>query len=87
MIKECFVAELKMYEKGRGVEVSGPLSYDVIYRDEEGNLPENVPDYFASNVFNESVMKEKLPKSVYKSLLRTKQLSVKRIRNLLSKNN
>lgn len=37
MIKECFIAELKMYEKGRGVELSNPLSYDVIYRDSEGN--------------------------------------------------
>ena len=37
MIKECFVAELKMYEKGRGVELSDVLSYDVIYKDEDGN--------------------------------------------------
>lgn len=36
----------------------------------------NVPEYFACNVFNETVMKEKLPKSVYKSLLKTKQLGV-----------
>ena len=43
MIKECFVAELKMYEKGRGVEVSNPMSLDVIYKDEEGNY---------RNVFN-----------------------------------
>ena len=43
MIKECFVAELKMYEKGRGVELSSPLSYDVVYKDEDGNY---------RNVFN-----------------------------------
>ena len=36
----------------------------------------NVPDYFACNVFNEETMKTKLPKSVYKSLLKTKQLGI-----------
>ena len=34
----------------------------------------HVPEYFASNVFNESVMKDKLPKPIYKTLLRAKQL-------------
>ena len=43
MINECFVAELKMYEKGKGVEVSDPLSYDIIFRDEFGEY---------RNVFN-----------------------------------
>ena len=45
MIKECFIAELKMYEEGRGVELSEPLSLDVIYRDSEGNY---------RNLFNDS---------------------------------
>ncbi len=31
----------------------------------------NVPDYFGSMVFGESVMKERLPKDVYKSLKMT----------------
>lgn len=34
----------------------------------------NVPDYFGCNVFNEETMKNRLPKNVYKSLLKTKQL-------------
>lgn len=33
-----------------------------------------VTEYFACNVFSDSVMKEKLPKNVYKSLVRTKML-------------
>ncbi|MGN1415404.1 MAG: glutamine synthetase III [Oscillospiraceae bacterium] len=36
----------------------------------------HVPELFASNVFNETVMKDKLPKPVYKSLLKTKQLGI-----------
>ena len=36
----------------------------------------SVPEYFACNVFNEETMKEKLPKSTYKSLLKTKQLGI-----------
>ena len=34
----------------------------------------SVPDYFGCNVFNEETMKARLPKNVYKSLLKTKQL-------------
>lgn len=34
----------------------------------------SVPDYFGCNVFNEEIMKARLPKNVYKSLLKTKQL-------------
>ena len=37
---------------------------------------QKVPEYFACNVFNEETMKEKLPKSTYKSLLKTKQLGI-----------
>ncbi len=37
---------------------------------------ENVPDYFGCNVFNEEIMKNRLPKNVYKSLLKTKQLGI-----------
>ncbi|MGN0693012.1 MAG: glutamine synthetase III, partial [Oscillospiraceae bacterium] len=36
----------------------------------------HVPELFASNVFNETVMKDKLPKPVYKSLLKKKQLGI-----------
>lgn len=36
----------------------------------------NVQEYFGCNVFNEKTMRDKLPKSVYKSLLRTKKLGV-----------
>ncbi len=36
----------------------------------------SVPDYFGCNVFNEKTMRERLPKSVYKSLLKTKNLGV-----------
>ena len=43
MIKECFIAELKMYEKGRGVELSPVLSYDVVFKDNDGEY---------RNVFN-----------------------------------
>lgn len=32
---------------------------------------ENVPEYFGSDVFNESVMKERLPKATYKALKKT----------------
>ena len=31
----------------------------------------NVPEYFGSDVFNESVMKERLPKATYKALQKT----------------
>lgn len=34
----------------------------------------NVPDYFGCNVFNEETMKQRLPKNVYKSLLKTKTM-------------
>lgn len=37
---------------------------------------QKLPEYFACNVFNETVMKEKLPKNIYKSLLKTKTLGV-----------
>ena len=33
----------------------------------------NVPELFGSNVFNENVMKERLPKAVYKALKKTIQ--------------
>ena len=33
----------------------------------------NIPEIFACNVFNEDVMKTRLPKNVYKSLKRTMQ--------------
>lgn len=36
----------------------------------------SVPDYFGCNVFNEATMKTRLPKNVYKALLRTKQLGI-----------
>ncbi len=36
----------------------------------------HVPELFASNVFNESVMKETLPKNVYRSLLKTKRFGI-----------
>ena len=31
----------------------------------------NVPEYFGSDVFNEAVMKERLPKATYKALKKT----------------
>ena len=34
----------------------------------------NVPDYFGCNVFNVETMKAKLPKNVFKSLLKTQKL-------------
>ena len=34
----------------------------------------NVPDYFGCNVFNEETMKQRLPKNVYKALLKTKTM-------------
>lgn len=36
----------------------------------------SVPDYFGCNVFNEATMKTRLPKNVYKALLKTKQLGI-----------
>ena len=35
---------------------------------------ENVPDYFGCNVFNEETMRSRLPKNVYKALLKTKTM-------------
>ncbi len=40
------------------------------------NVVKSVPDYFACNVFNEEIMKNRLPKNVYKSLLKTQQLGI-----------
>jgi glutamine synthetase len=36
----------------------------------------NVPDYFGCNVFNVETMKAKLPKNVFKSLLKTQKLGI-----------
>ena len=38
---------------------------------EERVLHERIPELFGSRVFNEDVMRARLPKEVYKSLLRT----------------
>lgn len=40
------------------------------------NGVKNVPDYFACNVFNEETMKTRLPKNIYKALLRTQHLGI-----------
>ncbi len=40
-----------------------------------GNV-KNVPDYFACNVFNEEIMKNRLPKNIYKALLKTQHLGI-----------
>ena len=40
------------------------------------NTIKNVPDYFGCNVFNETIMKTRLPKNVYKALVKTKQLGI-----------
>lgn len=40
----------------------------------EKTNPEFVSDFFACNVFNDQVMRERLPKNVYKSVQRTRQL-------------
>ena len=40
------------------------------------NAIRNVPDYFGCNVFNETIMKTRLPKNVYKALVKTKQLGI-----------
>ena len=40
------------------------------------NAIKNVPDYFGCNVFNETIMKTRLPKNVYKALVKTKQLGI-----------
>lgn len=37
---------------------------------------ENVAEYFGCNVFNDVVMRERLPKNVYKAVLRTKQFGI-----------
>ena len=36
----------------------------------------SVPDYFGCNVFNEETMKTRLPKNIYKALLRTQRLGI-----------
>ncbi len=43
---------------------------------ETTNTVKNVPDYFACNVFNEEIMKNRLPKNIYKALLRTQHLGI-----------
>lgn len=42
----------------------------------ENTKPQCVSDYFGCNVFNDYVMKNKLPKNVYKSLIKTKKFGV-----------
>ena len=39
----------------------------------EQTVYENVAEYFGCNVFNDVVMRERLPKSVYKAVVRTKE--------------
>ncbi len=36
----------------------------------------NVPEYFGCNVFSDTVMRDRLPKNIYKSVLRTKQFGI-----------
>ena len=43
---------------------------------ETTNTVKNVPDYFACNVFNEEIMKNRLPKNIYKALLKTQHLGI-----------
>lgn len=43
---------------------------------ETANNVKSVPDYFACNVFNEEIMKNRLPKNIYKALLRTQHLGI-----------
>ena len=43
---------------------------------ETANTVKSVPDYFACNVFNEEIMKNRLPKNIYKALLRTQHLGI-----------
>ncbi len=43
---------------------------------ETTNTVKSVPDYFACNVFNEEIMKNRLPKNIYKALLRTQHLGI-----------
>ncbi|MCR5806992.1 MAG: glutamine synthetase III [Oscillospiraceae bacterium] len=43
---------------------------------QEFSRAENVPDYFACNVFNEETMRDMLPKNVYKALVRTKNMGI-----------
>ena len=38
------------------------------------NSAKNVSEYFGCNVFSDKVMRERLPKDVYKSVQRTKKL-------------
>lgn len=42
----------------------------------DNNIVKSVPEYFGCNVFNEEIMRNRLPKNVYKSLLKTKQLGI-----------
>ncbi len=44
--------------------------------DINSTCPKSLPDYFACNVFNEEIMRAKLPKNIYKSLLQTKKLGL-----------
>ncbi len=37
---------------------------------------QNAADYFGCNVFNEKVMRDRLPKNIYKSVMRTKQFGI-----------
>lgn len=43
---------------------------------ETASTVKNVPDYFACNVFNEEIMKNRLPKNIYKALLKTQHLGI-----------
>ncbi len=36
----------------------------------------NVPEYFGCNVFSDTVMRDRLPKNIYKAVLRTKQFGI-----------
>lgn len=39
-------------------------------------MSKNVAEYFACDVFNDEVMKARLPKAVYKALTKTRKLGV-----------
>ena len=36
----------------------------------------SVSEYFGCNVFNDTVMRERLPKDIYKSVMKTKQFGI-----------
>ena len=36
----------------------------------------NVPEYFGCNVFSDTVMRDRLPKNIYKAVQRTKQFGI-----------